>query len=48
MSNTDSALYQAPEPDYAVAPGETLRERLEELGMTQAELARRTGMSIRS
>lgn len=27
------------EPDYAVAPGETLREMLEALGMTQVELA---------
>lgn len=33
------------EPDYAVPPGETLRERLEELGMTQAELATRTGLT---
>ncbi len=33
------------EPDYAVAPGETLRERLEEMGMTQAELATRTGLT---
>ncbi len=30
-------------PDYAVPPGETLREVLDELGMTQAELAERTG-----
>lgn len=30
-------------PDYAVPPGETLEERLEELGMSQSELARRTG-----
>lgn len=45
MSNTESALYRAPEPDYAVAPGETLRDRLDELGMTQAELARRTGLT---
>ena len=32
-------------PDYAVAPGETLLETLEELGLTQAELASRTGLS---
>ncbi len=32
------------EPDYAVAPGETLGETLESLGMTQAELAMRTGL----
>jgi HTH-type transcriptional regulator / antitoxin HigA len=31
------------EPNYAVPPGETLRETLESLGMTQAELAQRTG-----
>lgn len=33
------------EPDYATPPGETLREVLEDLGMTQAELAERTGLS---
>ena len=31
------------EPNYAVPPGETLRETLEFLGMTQAQLADRTG-----
>lgn len=31
--------------DYAVAPGETLRETLEALGMSQRELADRTGLS---
>lgn len=30
-------------PDYAVPPGETLRETIAELAMTQVELARRTG-----
>jgi HTH-type transcriptional regulator/antitoxin HigA len=30
-------------PNYAVRPGETLKETLESLGMTQAELAQRTG-----
>jgi len=30
-------------PDYAVPPGETLRETIEVLGMTQIELSRRTG-----
>jgi HTH-type transcriptional regulator / antitoxin HigA len=30
-------------PDYAVPPGETLRETLEGLNMTQTELAERTG-----
>ena len=35
------------EPDYAVPPGETLAEVLEDRGMSQAELARRTGMSAK-
>jgi len=30
-------------PDYAVAPGETLRETLESLNMSQAKLAERCG-----
>jgi addiction module HigA family antidote len=30
-------------PDYAVPPGDTLRDLLEEREMTQAELARRMG-----
>jgi HTH-type transcriptional regulator / antitoxin HigA len=42
---TPRQLIPAPEPDYATPPGETLRERLDELGMTQAELARRTGLT---
>lgn len=32
-------------PDYLVTPGEVLEEYLEELGMTQAELADRTGLA---
>lgn len=32
-------------PNYAFPPGEFLVERLEELGMTQTELSRRTGLS---
>ena len=32
-------------PDYAVVPGLTLQETLEELGMTQRELASRSGLS---
>ena len=39
--------YYPYEPDYAVAPGETLRDTLEALNMTQAELAVRTGLSPR-
>jgi len=31
------------DPDYVSAPGETLLEVIEELGMSQADLARRTG-----
>jgi HTH-type transcriptional regulator/antitoxin HigA len=38
-------LYAAGEPDYAVAPGETVREFLDELGMTQRELATRLDLS---
>jgi len=34
-------------PDFAIPPGETLREALEALGMTQADLARRTGLSAK-
>lgn len=33
------------EPDYAVPPGETLQETIEALGMTQRDLAKRTGMA---
>ena len=36
------------EPDYAVAPGETLSETLESLGMSQRDLALRTGMSTKT
>ena len=36
------------EPDYAVPPGETLRETIEHLGMSQTELARRTGRPIKT
>ena len=36
------------EPDYAVAPGETLSETLTSLGMTQRDLALRTGMSTKT
>ncbi|MBR9977947.1 MAG: HigA family addiction module antidote protein [Bacteroidetes bacterium] len=32
-------------PDYAVPPGAILAEYLEALGMTQAELAARTGLA---
>lgn len=34
-------------PDYVIAPGETLRERLAEMNLSQAELAARAGMSTK-
>jgi transcriptional regulator with XRE-family HTH domain len=33
------------EPDYAVPPGTTLRDTLEEKGLSQADLALRTGLA---
>jgi HTH-type transcriptional regulator / antitoxin HigA len=41
----EKGLYPLGDTDYAVAPGETLQELLEERGMSQRELARRTGLS---
>src|SRR3989337_4275471 len=35
-------------PDYAVPPGETLLETIDALGMTQAELAARTGRTLKT
>jgi HTH-type transcriptional regulator/antitoxin HigA len=35
------------QPDYAIAPGESLRSTLGELGMTQGDLAARTGLSLK-
>jgi addiction module HigA family antidote len=40
MSNGQKTSFM---PNYAIPPGETLRETLESIGMTQAELAKRTG-----
>lgn len=34
-------------PDYAIAPGETLRARLAEIGLSQADLAARSGLSTK-
>jgi HTH-type transcriptional regulator/antitoxin HigA len=34
-------------PDYAIPPGETLRDTIDALGMTQADLARRTALSAK-
>lgn len=36
------------QPDYAIPPGETLREVMESLGMSQQELAIRTGLTAQS
>ncbi len=36
------------EPDYAVPPGETLREVMDSLGMNQTELAVRTGLTVQT
>ncbi len=44
MNTTKTYPY---EPDYAVAPGATLLETIEHLGMTQKELAVRTGLTPR-
>ncbi len=41
MAEKKTYLY---DPDYAVPPGETLAETLEHLGVSQADLARRTGL----
>src|SRR3954471_12517136 len=35
------------EPDYSVAPGRTLRSTLRKRGLTQADLAARTGLSLK-
>lgn len=36
------------EPDYAVPPGATLEETMESLGMSQRELAARTGLTVQT
>jgi addiction module HigA family antidote len=43
----DSSTAYPFKPDYALNPGETLAEVIEERGMSQAELARRTGLSTK-
>ena len=40
MAKTEKTAFR---PNYAVPPGKTLKETIESLGMTQAELAQRTG-----
>lgn len=49
MSNSSTVreLYTAEEPDYAVPPGETILDFLEESGMTQREFAVRVGVSTK-
>ncbi len=36
------------DPDYAICPGETLKETMEAMGMTQKELSKRTGLTVQS
>lgn len=43
MSTTNTLSFQ---PDFAIHPGETLVETIEELGMSQAELAQRMGRPL--
>lgn len=43
-SNTNYAY----EPDYAVSPGGTLQDTMDALGMSQRELALRTGLTVQS
>lgn len=43
MTTTNTLLFQ---PDFAIHPGETLLETIEELGMSQAELAQRMGRPL--
>ena len=46
MSTTgEKGLYPLGETDWAVAPGETLQELLEEQGLSQRDLARRADLS---
>jgi HTH-type transcriptional regulator/antitoxin HigA len=44
MSKIESYSYR---PDYVIPPGETLRDRLEELNLSQTELAARAGLSTK-
>lgn len=45
MDNTTKNQFH---PDYLVTSGEILEEYLEALGMSQAELARRTGLAAKT
>src|SRR5688572_6404367 len=44
---TSPTSHQRYEPDLVLPPGDTLLEVLEDRGMTQAELAARTGLSAK-
>lgn len=44
MTTAESHAFR---PDYAIPPGETLRDRLTEMSLTQAELAARAGLSTK-
>jgi HTH-type transcriptional regulator / antitoxin HigA len=45
MTMAGETLYSLGDTDYALPPGETLRELLEEQGLTQRDLARRADLS---
>lgn len=45
MATAEKELHPLGDTDYAVPPGETLRELLEERGLTQRDLARRADLS---
>ena len=45
MGNKRRYVYS---PDYAVAPGDTLLESIQALGMNQVELAARTGRPLKT
>jgi HTH-type transcriptional regulator/antitoxin HigA len=43
-----SSLQNEYHPDYVSAPGETLLETLDTIGMSQAELAKRMGLPVKT
>ena len=45
MATADKTLFALGDTDYAMPPGETLRELLDEQGLTQRDLARRADLS---
>lgn len=47
MATGGKTLYPLGDTDYAVPPGETLRELLDEQGLTQRDLARRADLSAK-